>query len=77
MALDLEEQEQVEELKAWWKLHGGFIAALVLAVAVGFAGWQGWRWYQASQAAQASDSQSAFRSGQESALGQAYGQPAH
>src|SRR5439155_26383636 len=54
MALDLEEQEQVEELKAWWKLHGNFIAALALAVAVGFAGWQGWRGYQASQAAQAS-----------------------
>jgi predicted negative regulator of RcsB-dependent stress response len=54
MALDLEEQEQVAELKAWWKQHGGFITALVLAVALGFAGWQGWRWYQASQAAQAS-----------------------
>jgi predicted negative regulator of RcsB-dependent stress response len=54
MALDLEEQEQVEELKAWWKQHGGFITALILAVALGFAGWQGWRWYQASQAAQAS-----------------------
>ena len=54
MALDLEEQEQVEELKAWWKQHGGWIAAVVVAVAVGFAGWQGWRWYQASQSAQAS-----------------------
>jgi predicted negative regulator of RcsB-dependent stress response len=54
MALDLEEQEQVEELKAWWKQHGGLIIALVLAVALGFAGWQGWRWYQVSQAAQAS-----------------------
>ena len=54
MALDLEEQEQVEELKAWWKLHGGMITAVVVAVAVGFAGWQGWRWYQASQAGNAS-----------------------
>jgi predicted negative regulator of RcsB-dependent stress response len=54
MALDLEEQEQVEELKAWWKQHGGLITAVVVAAAVGFAGWQGWRWYQASQAAQAS-----------------------
>ena len=54
MALDLEEQEQVEELKAWWRQHGGLISAVVLAVAVGFAGWQAWRWYQASQAAQAS-----------------------
>ena len=54
MALDLEEQEQVDELKAWWKQHGGLITAVVVAVAVGFAGWQGWRWYQGSQAAQAS-----------------------
>src|SRR5215831_18816054 len=54
MALDLEEQEQVEELKAWWKQHGSMITAVVVAVAVGFAGWQGWRWYQANQAAHAS-----------------------
>jgi len=54
MALDLEEQEQVEELKAWWKQHGNMITAVVVAVAVGFAGWQGWRWYQASQSAHAS-----------------------
>jgi predicted negative regulator of RcsB-dependent stress response len=54
MALDLEEQEQVEELKAWWKQHGRLITAVVLAAAVGFAGWQLWRWYQSSQAAQAS-----------------------
>ena len=54
MALDLEEQEQVDELKAWWRQHGGFISALVLAVALTFAGWQAWRWYQASQSAQAS-----------------------
>ena len=53
MALDLEEQEQVEELKAWWKQHGNLIVAVILAVAIAFAGWQGWRWYSASQAAQA------------------------
>ena len=54
MALDLEEQEQVEELKAWWKQHGNMVAAVVVAVAVGFIGWQGWRWYQSNQAAHAS-----------------------
>ena len=54
MALDLEEQEQVEELKAWWKQHGGMITAVVVAVAVGFMGWHGWRWYQSNQAAHAS-----------------------
>lgn len=53
MALDLEEQEQVAELKAWWRQHGNLIVSVVLAAAVAFAGWQGWRWYGASQAAQA------------------------
>lgn len=53
MPLDLEEQEQVAELKAWWQQHGNLIVAVIVAVAVAFAGWQGWRWYQASQAAEA------------------------
>jgi predicted negative regulator of RcsB-dependent stress response len=53
MALDLEEQEQLAELKAWWRQHGNLIVATVLAAAVAFAGWQGWRGYQASQSAQA------------------------
>jgi len=53
MALDLEEQEQLAELKAWWKQHGTLIAAVIVAAALAFAGWQGWRWTQASQTAQA------------------------
>jgi len=53
MALDLEEQEQVAELKAWWKQHGNLIVSAVLAAALAFAGWQGWRWYSANQAAHA------------------------
>src|SRR3989442_9757152 len=54
MALDLEEQEQVAELKAWWTQHGNRVLAVVIAVAVAVVGWQGWRWYEHSQAAQAS-----------------------
>src|ERR671935_56427 len=53
MPLDLEEQEQVAELKAWWKQHGNLIVSVILAAAIAFAGWQGWRWYNANQAAQA------------------------
>jgi predicted negative regulator of RcsB-dependent stress response len=53
MPLDLEEQEQVAELKAWWRQHGNLIVSVILAAAVTFAGWQGWRWYSANQAAQA------------------------
>lgn len=52
---DLEEQEQLEEIKAWWKLYGNFVTNTVIAVAVVVAGWQGWTYYQRRQAAQASD----------------------
>lgn len=54
MALDLEEQEQVAELKAWWKQYGNLIVAAVAALALAAAGWLAWRNYQQSQAAQAS-----------------------
>jgi predicted negative regulator of RcsB-dependent stress response len=54
MPLDLEEQEQVAELKAWWRDHGNFVVGVIAAVAIAFAGWQGWNWYQREQAAQAS-----------------------
>jgi predicted negative regulator of RcsB-dependent stress response len=53
MALDLEEQEQVDELRAWWKQHGRLVVATIVAAALGFSGWQGWRIYQQNQAAQA------------------------
>ena len=54
MPLDLEEQEQLAELKAWWKQHGNRLAAMILAVAVGFAGWVAFRSYSQSQTLQAS-----------------------
>jgi predicted negative regulator of RcsB-dependent stress response len=53
MALDLEEQEQVAELKAWWRQHGNLVVAVIVAAALAFSGWQGWRWVQATQAAEA------------------------
>jgi predicted negative regulator of RcsB-dependent stress response len=53
MALDLEEQEQVAELQAWWNQWGSLITATIVAACVAFAAWQGWRWYERSQAAQA------------------------
>src|SRR5437899_2434658 len=53
MALDLEEQEQVAELRAWWNQHGNLIVSAITAAALAFAGWQGWRWYERNQAAQA------------------------
>jgi len=53
MALDLEEQEQVAELQAWWTQYGSLITAAIVAAAVAFAGWQGCRWYERGQASHA------------------------
>jgi len=51
---DLEEQEQISELKTWWKMYGNLVTAILLAVSAGVVGWQGWNWYQRKQAAEAS-----------------------
>ncbi len=50
---DLEEQEQIDSLKTWWKMYGNLISGVVLAASLGVVGWQGWNWYQRGQAAQA------------------------
>lgn len=54
MAFDLEEQEQIAELKQFWKQYGTLIVTLVVAALVAFAGMQGWRYYKNSQSEQAS-----------------------
>ena len=45
-AYDLEEQEQIAELKAWWAQYGNLVVSVLLALVLGFAGWQGWNWYR-------------------------------
>lgn len=50
---DLEEQEQLDTLKTWWKMYGNLVTGVVTAAAIGMAGWQGWNWYQGGQNAQA------------------------
>lgn len=52
--LDLQEQEQLDALKAFWKQYGNLITwTLTLALAA-FAAWNGWNWYQREQAIKAS-----------------------
>jgi predicted negative regulator of RcsB-dependent stress response len=58
---DLEEQEQLDELKTWWKQYGNLVTGLMLVVALAAAGWQGWNWYQRNQSAQASSVYSALQ----------------
>ncbi len=52
--LDLEEQEQLADFKAWWQKYGNLVVTAILAVALAYAGTVGWGWYQRSQAAEAS-----------------------
>lgn len=51
---DLEEQEQLAEIKAWWKQYGNLVVSLITAASVGVIAWQGWNWYERNQSAQAS-----------------------
>lgn len=50
---DLEEQEQISELKAWWEQYGKFVTGLAVIAALGSVGWQGLNWYQNKQANEA------------------------
>lgn len=51
---DLEEQEQISELKTWWRMYGNLVTAALLAVSAAVVGWQAWNWYQGKQTAEAS-----------------------
>jgi predicted negative regulator of RcsB-dependent stress response len=53
-AYDLEEQEQIAQIKAWWAQYGNLVVTMILALALGFAGWQGWNWYRNANASEAS-----------------------
>ena len=55
MALDLEEQEQVDELKALWKKYGNYITLGVIAFFVLYGLFQGWGYYQTKQSLGASE----------------------
>lgn len=48
-ALDLQEQEQVAELKAWWNRYGTHVLTAVTAVFLVIAGINGWNYYQRTQ----------------------------
>lgn len=56
MAYDLEEQESIDQMKAWWEKWGTPITAAVCVVCLGFAGYNGWSWYKRNEAAKASAS---------------------
>ena len=51
---DLEEQEQIDTIKTWWKMYGNLVTGVVVAGSLAVIAWQGWNWHQRSQSAQAS-----------------------
>lgn len=52
---DLEEQEQIDEIKAWWKQYRSLVVLVVAAAAVTVSGIQGWRYHENKQGLEAGE----------------------
>lgn len=53
-SLDLEQQERLDQLKAFWKRYAGYIIGGLLLWALAYGGWQWWQYQQKKKAAQVS-----------------------
>ena len=51
--LDLEEQEQLDQLKHFWKQYGNLITGILILVLGTFAAWNGYQFWQQKQSTQA------------------------
>lgn len=51
--LDLEEQEQLDAVKRFWKRNGNLITWLLIAVLGAYGAWNAWGWWQRDQATKA------------------------
>ncbi|KQO14326.1 tetratricopeptide repeat protein [Acidovorax sp. Leaf78] len=75
--LDLEEQEQLDQLKHFWNTWGTLISSVLLVVAGSLAAWQGYQYWQNRQATQAAALFDAVdvaaRAGDQARLTQAFG----
>lgn len=54
MAYDLEEQEQLATMKAWWSRYGNLLTWVLIALLAVYSGWSAWTYYQRNQSLQAS-----------------------
>jgi predicted negative regulator of RcsB-dependent stress response len=52
-ALDLEEQEQLDQIKHFWKKYGNLISWVLIVVLGGYAAWNGYQYWQRNQAGKA------------------------
>ncbi len=51
--LDLQEQEQLDQIKHFWKQYGNLVTWVLIAVLGAYAAWNGWQWWQRNQAVKA------------------------
>ncbi len=54
MPLDLEEQEQLDQFKAFWQKYRNVITGVATAALFAYAAYSGYQWWRTSQAASAS-----------------------
>jgi len=52
-SLDLQEQEQLDALKAFWKQYGNLITWVLVLALGGIGAWNAWQWWQRDQGAKA------------------------
>ena len=60
MAFDLDEQEQMDQIKAFWERWGTFISSVVIIGALAFAGWKAYDFYQVKQSEKAAAAYEVF-----------------
>jgi len=48
-AYDLEEQEQLSAMKAWWEKYGNIVTTTIAVLALAVLAWQAWSWRERSQ----------------------------
>ena len=54
MPLDLEEQEQLDQFKAFWQKYRNLITGIATAALLVYAAYSGYQWWRVSQASAAS-----------------------
>ena len=76
--LDLEEQEQLDEIKHFWKQYGNAITWVLIVVLGAYAAWNGYQYWQRSQSEQAAalfdEVEKVARAGDADKLGRAFGE---
>lgn len=75
--LDLEEQEQLADLKHFWSRYGNLVTWVIIAVSASFAAWNGYQYWTGQQASKAAalydETERAVQSGDTALLTRSFG----